>query len=177
MTESEVLVEDNGSEKRIDLLNGKIAGALFWLSLPIMGSQFANLAYILFDTMWVGQLGNQAVTAVGAAGTFMWIGSGIAMIPQVGGQVMAGQSIGEDDIEKARSYARAAVKLMLTGMIIYGLACIVLRHPLISFYHLHDQKTAAAAESYLAIVSISNVFMGINIVMEGLLEATGDSKT
>ena len=177
MTESEVLVEDNGSEKRIDLLNGKIAGALFWLSLPIMGSQFANLAYILFDTMWVGQLGNQAVTAVGAAGTFMWIGSGIAMIPQVGGQVMAGQSIGEDDIEKARSYARAAVKLMLTGMIIYGLACIVLRHPLISFYHLHDQKTAAAAESYLAIVSISNVFMGINIVMEGLLAATGDSKT
>ncbi|MBQ6440478.1 MAG: MATE family efflux transporter [Mogibacterium sp.] len=162
---------------RIDLLNGKIAGALFWLSLPIMGSQFANMAYNLFDTMWVGQLGNQAVTAVGAAGTFMWIGSGFAMIPQIGGQVMAGQSIGEGNMAKARSYARAAVKLMLLGMLTYGLICIAFRHPLISFYHLHDPETAAASESYLAIVSLCNVFMGLNIVMEGLLAATGDSRT
>ena len=91
-------MEKEKAGNRIDLLNGKIAGALFWLSLPIMGSQFANMAYNLFDTMWVGRLGNQAVTAVGAAGTFMWICSGIAMIPQVGGQVMAGQSIGEGDM-------------------------------------------------------------------------------
>ena len=164
-------------EKRIDLLNGNIAGALLWLSLPIMGSQFANMAYNLFDTMWVGQLGNQAVTAVGAAGTFMWIGSGLAMIPQIGGQVMAGQSIGEGNMPKARSYARAAVILMVLGMFIYGLLCIVFRHPLISFYRLHDPATAAASESYLAIVSLCNVFMGMNIVMEGLLAATGDSKT
>lgn len=163
--------------KRIDLLNGKIAGALFWLSLPIMGSQFANLAYILIDTMWVGRLGNQAVTAVGAAGTFLWIGSGFAMIPQIGGQVMAGQSLGEGDMIKARRYTRAAVKLMVTGMLVYGLVCIVFRHPLISFYRLHDPKTAAMSASYLAIISACNVFMGFNLVMEGLLAATGDSKT
>ena len=170
-------MENEKTGKRIDLLNGKITGALFWLSLPIMGSQFANLAYILFDTMWVGQLGSQAVTAVGAAGTFMWIGSGFAMIPQIGGQVMVGQSIGEGDMAKAGNYARAAVKLMVIGMLVYGLACIIFRHPLISFYRLHDPATAAASASYLAIVSVSNLFMGFNIVMEGLLAATGDSKT
>jgi len=80
-------MEKKDKENRIDLLNGSISGALFWLSLPIMGSQFVQMAYNLFDTMWVGQIGNQAVTAVGAAGSFMWIGQGIAMIPQVGGQI------------------------------------------------------------------------------------------
>lgn len=170
-------MDNNSANNRIDLLNGSIAGALFWLSLPIMGSQFANLAYTLIDTMWVGQLGGQAVTAVGAAGTFLWVGSGIAMIPQIGGQVMAGQSIGEGDMAKARRYSRAAVQLMVFGMFIYGLACIVFRHPLIAFYHLHDPETAAMSETYLAIISVCNVFMGFNLVMEGLLAATGDSKT
>lgn len=167
--------KDNGN--RIDLLNGSIPRALFWLSLPIMGSQFVQMAYNLFDTMWVGQIGNQAVTAVGTAGSFMWIGQGIAMIPQIGGQVMAGQSIGEGNLEKARRYARETVQLMLLLMLLYSVACIVFRHPLIAFFKLHDPATAAAGASYLAIVSLGHPLMGYNYAMQGLLTAAGDSKT
>ena len=170
-------MNNNEKNNRIDLLNGSISSALFWLSLPIMGSQFVQMAYNLFDTMWVGQLGNQAVTAVGAAGSFMWIGQGIAMIPQVGGQVMTGQSIGEGNLEKARRYARETIQFMLFLMLAYSLACIVLRQPLISFFKLHDKTTAAAAASYLAIVSLGHPLMGYNYAMQGLLTAAGDSKT
>lgn len=170
-------MEENKSEKRIDLLNGNIVSALFWLSLPIMGTQFIEMAYNLFDTMWVGQIGNQAVTAVGAAGTFMWICSGIAMIPQIGGQVMVGQSIGEGDMDKARRYAREAIQLMIAFMFIYGALCIIFRHPFISFYRLHNADTAAASAAYLAIVSAGDLAMGMNLVMTGLLTAAGDSKT
>ena len=170
-------MEETVAEKRIDLLNGNIAKALFWLSLPIMGTQFIEMAYNLFDTMWVGRIGNQAVTAVGAAGIFMWICSGIAMIPQIGGQVMAGQSIGEGNMDKARRYARESIQLMTAVMFVYGALCIIFRHSFISFYHLHDADTAAASASYLAIVSAADIIMGLNIVMTGLLTAAGDSKT
>lgn len=170
-------MEENKAEKRIDLQNGSIAKALFWLSLPIMGTQFIEMAYNLFDTVWVGRIGNQAVTAVGAAGIFMWICSGIAMIPQIGGQVMAGQSIGEGNMEKARRYARESLQLMLAVMFIYGTLCIIFRHPFISFYRLHDANTAATSAAYLAIVSAGDIIMGFNIVMTGLLTAAGDSKT
>ena len=170
-------MENNDSKKRIDLLNGGIAGALFWLSVPIMGSQFIQMAYSMFDTMWVGQLGNQAVTAVGAAGSFMWIGQGIAMIPQIGGQVMTGQSIGEGNMKKAKRFARGAVQMMLIFMVVYAAACIIFRYPLIAFFKLHDPATAAMSESYLAIVSLGNIVMGFNYVMQGLLTATGDSRT
>ena len=170
-------MEETKSEKRIDLLNGNIAKALFWLSLPIMGTQFTEMAYNLFDTVWVGRIGSQAMTAVGAAGIFMWIGSGIAMIPQIGGQVMTGQSIGEGDMDKARRYARESIQLMIAIMFIYGALCVIFRHPFISFYRLHDADTAAASATYLAIVSAANVVMGLNLVMTGLLTAAGDSKT
>ena len=142
-------MEEKTREKRIDLLNSNIAGALFWLSLPIMGTQFIEMAYNLFDTMWVGQIGNQAVTAVGVAGSFMWLGSGIAMIPQIGGQVMTGQSIGEGNLAKARRFAGTAIRLMLMIMIVYSIICIVFRHQLVSFFRLHDPDTAALAASYL----------------------------
>lgn len=174
---TEVFVEKENKSNRIDLLNGKIAGALFWLSVPIMGSQFIQMAYSMFDTMWVGQLGNQAVTAVGAAGSFMWLGQGIAMIPQIGGQVMTGQSIGEGDLKRARRFASEAVQLMLLLMIIYATVCIVFRHPFIAFFKLHDPETVAMSESYLSIVSLGHIVMGFNYVMQGLLTATGDSKT
>ena len=170
-------MEEIKSDKRIDLLNGNIAGALFRLSLPIMGTQFMEMAYNLFDTVWVGRLGNQAVTAVGAAGIFMWICTGIAMIPQIGGQVMAGQSIGEGNINKARRYARESLQLMFAVMFIYGALCVIFRHSFVSFYRLHDPETAAVSAAYLAIVSAGDIFMGTNIVMQGLLTATGDSKT
>jgi len=170
-------MEHEGNEKRIDLLNGGIASSLIRLSLPIMGTQFASMAYNMFDTMWVGLLGSRAMTAVGAAGTFMWVGSGFAMIPQIGGQVMVGQSIGEGDMVKARRYAKAAIRLMLMSMIVYSLICMIFRHPLISFYRLSDPETVAASASYLAIISVCNVLMGFSYVMEGLLASTGDSKT
>ena len=170
-------LEKEKTGKRIDLLSGNITHALIGLSLPIMGTQFIQMAYGMFDTMWVGQLGSQAVTAVGAAGSFMWIGQGIAMIPQIGGQVMTGQSIGEGDMRKARRYAGEAIQLMLILMIVYASLCIIFRHPLISFFRLHDASTASLAASYLAIVSVGNIVMGFNYVMQGLLTATGDSKT
>ena len=170
-------MEKETAEKRIDLLNGKIAGALFRLSLPIMGTQFIEMAYNLFDTMWVGQVGNQAVTAVGVAGSFMWLGSGIAMIPQIGGQVMTGQSIGEGNLTKARRFAGTAIRLMFLIMTAYAMICILLRHQLVSFFRLHDPETAAFAASYLSIVSAGNIVMGFNYVMQGVLTASGDSKT
>ena len=170
-------MEETRTNSRIDLLNGSIPRGLFWLALPIMGSQFIEMAYNLFDTMWVGQLGNEAVTAVGTAWSYMWICQGLAMIPQIGGQVMAGQSIGEGDMDKARRYARGSLHLMTALMLLFAAFCILFRHPLILFFNIHDSSTVAAAEAYLLIVSLGYPVMGFNFVMQGLLASTGDSRT
>ena len=70
--------------KTINLQKGNIAVALLALSLPIIGSSLIQMIYTISDTAWVGFIGSQAVTALGTAGMFLWIGQGVAMIPQVG---------------------------------------------------------------------------------------------
>ncbi len=170
-------MQENDTNKRIALLNGNIAKAFFWHALPKMGSSLVHMAYTLFATMWVGQIGNQAVTAVGTAGSFMWIGQGIAMIPQLGGQIMSGQSIGEDNLDKARRFARMSIQLVLLAMTVFAIASIIFRTELIAFFNLQNQETIEAAKSYLFIVSFGHPIMGFNFVMQGLLTATGDSKT
>ena len=59
--------------KKIDLLEGSIAGTLARLAFPIMGTSFIQMGYNLVDMIWIGRLGSNAVAAVGAAGMFMWL--------------------------------------------------------------------------------------------------------
>ena len=60
--------EEKGHEKKIDLLEGSIAGTLARLAFPIMGTSFIQMGYNLVDMIWIGRLGSNAVAAVGAAG-------------------------------------------------------------------------------------------------------------
>ena len=71
--------------KRIDLLSGSIAGPLTKLALPIMGTSLIQMAYNMVDMIWVGRVGSDAVAAVGAAGMFMWLSTGLVILARMGG--------------------------------------------------------------------------------------------
>ena len=57
-----------------DLTEGHILKKLFILALPIMGTSLIQMAYNLTDMIWVGVLGSRAVTAIGTAGFYSWLG-------------------------------------------------------------------------------------------------------
>ena len=111
----------------VDLLTGNITKGLTKLALPIMGSAFIQMAYGLIDTAWVGLLGSSAVTAVGTAGIFLWIGQGLSMMPQIGGQILVGQAIGEDSLPKARNSATGALQLIIIIMAVYTAFVVALK--------------------------------------------------
>ena len=97
--------------RQVDLLKGNILRSLTLLALPIMGSQLVQMAYNLIDMIWIGRVGAGAVAAVGAAGMFMWLSNGMAVLPRMGGQVKVAQSIGAGNIEAAGRYAAAALQM------------------------------------------------------------------
>jgi putative MATE family efflux protein len=163
--------------KTADLLHGNIRRSLMGLALPIIGSSFVQMAYSLIDTAWVGLVGSEAVTAVGTAGIFMWIGQGIAMIPELGGQVLTAQSIGSGDIRSGRRFAEAAVRQGIVLMVIYSIVVGFLRGPLVDFFNLHSSRTIAWTESYMLIVAFGMVSMGANYVLTGIFTASGNSRT
>jgi hypothetical protein len=90
--------------KNVNLTEGKIRSALVKLALPIMGTSFIQMAYNLTDIMWLGRLSTDAVAAAGAAGYFLWLGSALVMVAQVGVGVHVAQSYGRGDLEGAKKY-------------------------------------------------------------------------
>lgn len=82
-------------QHRIDLLHGNIVTVLTRLAVPIMATALVQTAYNLTDMAWIGVVGSDAVAAVGAAGMYTWLSTGVVMLAKMGGQVMVAQSIGQ----------------------------------------------------------------------------------
>ena len=66
-------------QKNVDLLNGPVLPSLTRLAIPIMATSLIQMAYNLTDMIWIGQIGSNAVAAVGAAG--MYIGCPTDWLP------------------------------------------------------------------------------------------------
>ncbi len=81
-------------QKNVDLLNGPVLPSLTRLAIPIMATSLIQMAYNLTDMIWIGQIGSNAVAAVGAAGMYMWLSNGLAALSKMGGQVNVGHALG-----------------------------------------------------------------------------------
>ena len=80
--------------QKVDLLEGSIVRSLTSLALPIMATSLIQMAYNMTDMIWIGRVSANAVAAVGAAGMYLWLANGLAMIPRLGGQVKVAHELG-----------------------------------------------------------------------------------
>lgn len=161
----------------IDLTEGPIITTVLRLAAPIMASSFLSAAYNIMDMAWVGMLGAQAVAGVGVSGMYMWLASGVATLPRMGGQVLSAQAIGRRDIDCARSYARGALQLAAVLGLLFALVSVTCTHQMVGFFNLNDEISEATAISYTRITCGLIFFMVINMSLTGLYTAQGDSRT
>ncbi|MDD3429482.1 MAG: MATE family efflux transporter [Oscillospiraceae bacterium] len=163
--------------KRVDLLNGSIPKALTQLALPIMATSLIQMAYNLTDMIWIGRIGAGAVAAIGAAGMFMWLSSGLVTLARMGGQVKVAQTLGAGDAPRAGKYAQCTLQMGLLFAVLYSLFLVFCTGPLIGFFNLNGAEVIANAQSYLRIVGLGMIFTFINQILTALITTTGNSKT
>lgn len=163
--------------KKVNLLEGNISSALIKLALPIMGTSLIQMAYNLTDMMWIGRVGADAVTAVGTAGFYIWIGNGLSLLPRMGGQVRTGYYLGAGRKDEARDVISNTLKLTIIIMLLYSLLLYVFNKPLIDFFQLHSQDIVNNTRNYLYIVIPGIVLAALNVVVTGLITADGNSST
>jgi len=163
--------------KQIGLTDGPIFQTVMKLALPIMASAFLSAAYSITDMAWIGMLGSKAVAGVGVGGMYVWLSHGLDALARMGGQVQAAQALGRGDREQAKWYASAALQIVITFGILYGLICIVFIDPLIGFYNLDDALTIEYAKIYMQITCGLIIFSYISNTLTGLYTAQGDSQT
>ncbi len=163
--------------KSVNLLSGSIVKSISSLAFPIMCTSMLQMAYNLVDMMWIGRLGSNALAAVGSAGMFVWLANSLCNLSRMGGQVKLANSLGENNNEKATSYATTTMQLGLFFGISYSLICLLSAPFLISFFQLNDITTINSANIYLTIAGGGSVFQFFNMVATGLITCTGNSKT
>ncbi|MFQ7400440.1 MAG: MATE family efflux transporter [Neglectibacter sp.] len=90
--------------QKVDLLEGSIVRSLTSLALPIMATSLIQMAYNMTDMIWIGRVSANAVAAVGAAGMYLWLANGLAMIPP--GRQVKWRMVGAQNIERAALMGR-----------------------------------------------------------------------
>lgn len=161
----------------LNLTEGKIRGTLVKLALPIMGTGFIHMAYNLTDIVWLGRLSTGSVAAAGAAGFFLWFGSSLTMISQVGVGVNVAQSYGKNDIESVKKYISDGFRLDLFIALLYSALLFIFRHNIIGFFNLRDQQVISMAVDYLTIISLGITFHFLNPIFSVILTNSGNSVT
>ena len=161
--------------QKVDLLEGSIVRSLTSLALPIMATSLIQMAYNMTDMIWIGRVSANAVAAVGAAGMYLWLANGLAMIPRLGGQVKVAHELGAQNIERAASYGQAAFHLGALLVVLFTTLCITLNGPLIAFFRLNTPSVIADARTYLVIVAAGFFFSFFNQIFTGMFTAMGGS--
>lgn len=121
--------------RKNDLLNGPIFSTLTKLALPIMATSLIQMAYNMIDMIWIGKVGAGAVAAVGAAGMFMWLSNGLAVLAKMGGQVKVAHAIGAQNQKEAVAYAQNAFQLVIIFGLLFGGISLVFSNQMIGFFN------------------------------------------
>ena len=164
--------------KHVNLLEGSIFGKLAKLAMPIMMTAFVQMAYNLVDMVWIGQLGSNAVAAVGAAGTYLWIADSCTSVAKTGGQIKVAHSIGEGNPEKAKQFGASAFQMGVSIIMICILFVLFGHQLMVGVFQFTEEQVHVDAVNYLLITgTVGVLFSTINQIFTGLYTGIGDSKT
>ncbi len=163
------------TKKKRDLTKGAILQQIMLIAIPIMSTSFIQMAYNLFDTMWIGKVGYEAMTAVSTAGFFVWIATSFTLLARKGAQIGVAQSLGAGDEKKARDYARNAMQLAIFLSICYMIFLLLFRHPLIAFFDVPNPIINQGAARYVTIIAFGMPFSFVNLLFAAIYNSSDNS--
>jgi len=159
------------------LTEGGILKKLLLVALPIMGTQFMQMAYNLTDMFWLGRVGSDAVAASGAAGMYLWLSFGFLLIGRMGAEIGVSQNLGRGDKKGALAFSQNSGLIALALGSAFGLMMIVFNRSLIAFFGFREEEVAAEAAAYLLITGIPMAANFVAGVAVGTFIASGNSRT
>lgn len=158
-----------------DLTTGKIGQALFKLVLPLTIANIVNIAYNMIDMFYIGKVGDEALSAVGTAGLFIWLGQSVVFFSKQGMETLLSQSIGSRNTNESRNIIKTGVVINVVITLIYSLIVFLLAPLLISLFNLSSDVIVELSIIYLRIGSFALIFMMINMNLMSIFQARGQT--
>lgn len=156
-----------------DRLLSKDFGKVYF---PIMCATVLWGVSVPMQTAILGHLSENAIAANAVATTFYQYLKVIVVAMSSASAVMIGTAIGRGNMERIKSDARTLSCIDIAIGLILGLALVLLRKPLLSFYELNDESIKMAS-NLIAIMGLIMVGMSYQMpVSFGIFQGGGDAK-
>lgn len=161
---------------KTDMTQGKIAPILIKFMLPLLLGNLFQQLYNMVDTLIVGRyVGEEALAAVGATGTIMFLMLGFANGLATGFTVLTSQSYGAHDENRVRHSVANAVILAFIVTVITTFVSVVFMKRILELMNTPDNIFDYA---YVYIITIAygtaaSVFYNLGA---SILRAVGNSK-
>ncbi|WP_043879440.1 MATE family efflux transporter [Azorhizobium caulinodans] len=129
----------------------------------------------LLNLFYISLLGEaELAAAIGYAGTVMFFVTSVTIGLMIAASATVSRALGAGRRREARQRATTAAVLMLATCLILTAVTLPLLHPLLRLLGATGH-TAAIAERFLFMVTLSTPLLGLGMVASGVLRATGDA--
>ena len=160
-----------------DMTSGNPLKIILLFSIPVLFGNLFQQFYNMFDTIIVGQfLGEDALAAVGATGSIMFLVLGFASGIAQGFGVMVSQAFGAKDIARLKHYVGVSLVLGLIVSVVLTVITVMFSRDLLVFMNT-PENILAMADSYIRIIFYGIVCSMFYNIASGILRGVGDSKT
>ena len=149
---------------------------IWQLAFPAM---LGNLSYTIVgmvQTKFVGELGAQAVAAVGAGQRVFFAIQAILMAVSAGTTALVARAWGAGDHQEASRVTMASLAVGVVLALVMSLLGLLLADSMAGAFGL-DAQTLALASDYIQWLCIFNVVFAANFILSAALRASGDAWT
>lgn len=146
------------------------------ISSPMVISMISVALYSIIDTIFVSQLGDNAVTAISLSFPAISIITAIALGTGIGVNALLAKTLGQKDILKSQKIIRNGAALTLISYLAVAFTFVFGTQIFFSFF-TDNQDIANLGSAYLSIIGVFSLGTFFQIFCEKVLEAYGKTKS
>lgn len=143
------------------------------MSLPAMFSMIIQALYNIVDSIFVSQIGENALTAVSLAFPIQMLIVSVSVGTGIGINSLVSRKLGEGDVKQASTAAAHGLLLGLISWIVFAILGFVMTRPFFELY-TDDPQIVNMGVDYLSCVMIFSLGCFIELNIEKTLQATGN---
>ena len=149
----------------------------FFLGLPTSLEQSARSLAMVVITSLIATFGTLAVASYGVGGNIIQIIIILSMGLSMATSVLAGQSIGSGDRDRAEKITLTSGKISFIILSLFGVLVYFLAPNLIAFFVPKDANIINLGSHFLKIVAFTFGLIGIQMSVSAILQASGNTLT
>lgn len=151
-----------------------IGKLLFNMAWPAILSMTISAMYNIVDSIFVAQISEDALTGVSIANPVQMLIIAVSVGSGVGINSLIARRLGAKNQKEADKAASTSIRIALFNYLLFLFIGIFLTGPFISGYAEKGTAIYDSATTYLSIVLIGSLFINIQVILEKVLQSTGN---